>query len=72
MVRRERERPSVPFHPARPRHQRSVPCASEESDEDLRRTGKFAGLVALPGTVRVTLIPGTPADSAQFRAPIIP
>jgi hypothetical protein len=33
-------------------------------------TGAFAGLVVLPGTVRVTLIPGIPADSAQYRARI--
>jgi hypothetical protein len=33
-------------------------------------TGVFAGLVVLPGTVRVTLIPGIPADSAQYRATI--
>jgi len=35
-------------------------------------TGVFAGLVVLPGTVRVTLIPGVPADSAQYRATIAP
>jgi hypothetical protein len=35
-------------------------------------TGAFAGLVVLPGTVRVTLIPGIPADSAQYRATIAP
>jgi hypothetical protein len=35
-------------------------------------TGVFAGLVALPGTVRVTLIPGTPEDTAQYRATIAP
>ena len=33
-------------------------------------TGVFAGLVILPGTVRVTLIPGVPGDSAQYRATI--
>jgi hypothetical protein len=33
-------------------------------------TGVFAGLVVLPGTVRVTLIPGTPEDTAQYRATI--
>jgi hypothetical protein len=34
-------------------------------------TGVFAGLVALPGTVRVTLINGVPrGDSAQYRATI--
>ena len=31
-------------------------------------TGAFAGLVVLPGSVRVTLIPGVPGDSAQYRA----
>lgn len=31
-------------------------------------TGAFTGLVVLPGTVRVTLIRGVPADSAQYRA----
>jgi len=32
-------------------------------------TGAFAGLAVLPGTVRVTLIPGGPrGDSAQYRA----
>lgn len=32
-------------------------------------TGAFAGLAVLPGTVRVTLIPGAPrGDSAQYRA----
>jgi hypothetical protein len=32
-------------------------------------TGAFAGLAVLPGTVRVTLIPGVPrGDSAQYRA----
>jgi hypothetical protein len=35
-------------------------------------TGVFAGLVVLPGTVRATLIPGTPADTAQYRATIAP
>jgi hypothetical protein len=35
-------------------------------------TGAFAGLVVLPGTVRITLIPGVPADSAQYRATIAP
>jgi len=35
-------------------------------------TGVFAGLVVLPGTVRVTLIPGVPGDSAQYRATIAP
>jgi hypothetical protein len=35
-------------------------------------TGGFAGLVVLPGTVRVTLIPGVPADTAQYRATIAP
>ena len=35
-------------------------------------TGVFAGLVVLPGTVRVTLINGIPADSAQYRATIAP
>jgi len=34
-------------------------------------TGMFAGLVVLPGTVRVTLIPGVPGDSAQYRATIV-
>lgn len=34
-------------------------------------TGVFAGLVVLPGTVRVTLIPGVPGDSAQYRASIV-
>jgi hypothetical protein len=34
-------------------------------------TGVFAGLVVLPGTVRVTLIPGVPGDSAQYRATIV-
>jgi hypothetical protein len=33
-------------------------------------TGVFEGLVVLPGTVRVTLIPGVPGDSAQYRATI--
>jgi hypothetical protein len=33
-------------------------------------TGAFAGLFVLPGTVRVTLIPGVPGDSAQYRATI--
>ena len=33
-------------------------------------TGAFDGLVVLPGTVRVTLIPGVPGDSAQYRATI--
>ena len=33
-------------------------------------TGVFAGLVVLPGTVRATLIPGVPADTAQYRATI--
>jgi hypothetical protein len=33
-------------------------------------TGAFAGLAVLPGTVRVTLIPGIPADTAQYRATI--
>jgi hypothetical protein len=33
-------------------------------------TGAFAGLAVLPGTVRVTLIPGIPADSGQYRATI--
>ena len=31
-------------------------------------TGAFAGLAVVPGTARVTLIPGIPADSAQYRA----
>jgi hypothetical protein len=35
-------------------------------------TGVFAGLAILPGTVRVTLIPGVPGDSAQYRATIAP
>jgi len=35
-------------------------------------TGAFTGLAVLPGTVRVTLIPGIPADSAQYRATITP
>jgi hypothetical protein len=35
-------------------------------------TGVFTGLVVLPGTVRVTLIPGTPEDTAQYRATIAP
>lgn len=35
-------------------------------------TGVFAGLVVLPGTVRVTLITGVPADTAQYRATIVP
>ena len=35
-------------------------------------TGVFAGLVVLPGTVRVTLIPGVPGDTAQYRATIAP
>ena len=35
-------------------------------------TGAFAGLAVLPGTVRVTLIPGIPGDSAQYRATIAP
>lgn len=35
-------------------------------------TGVFAGLAVLPGTVRVTLIPGVPGDSAQYRASIVP
>src|SRR5262249_61745254 len=30
-------------------------------------TGAFAGLRILPGTVRVTLIAGPPADTAQYR-----
>jgi hypothetical protein len=34
-------------------------------------TGVFAGLVVLPGTVRATLIPGVPADTAQYRATIV-
>jgi hypothetical protein len=35
-------------------------------------TGVFDGLVVLPGTVRVTLIPGVPrGDSAQYRATIV-
>ena len=33
-------------------------------------TGVFTGLIVLPGTVRVTLIPGVPGDSAQYRAMI--
>ena len=34
-------------------------------------TGVFDGLVVLPGSVRVTLIPGEPnADTAQYRATI--
>jgi hypothetical protein len=34
-------------------------------------TGVFTGLVVLPGSVRVTLIPGAPnADTAQYRATI--
>ena len=33
-------------------------------------TGEFAGLAVLPGTVRVTVINGTPADTAQYRATI--
>ena len=33
-------------------------------------TGAFAGLVVLPGAVRVTLIPGVPGDTAQYRATI--
>jgi hypothetical protein len=32
--------------------------------------GVFTGLAVLPGTVRVTLIPGVPGDSAQYRATI--
>jgi len=35
-------------------------------------SGVFAGLVILPGTVRVTPIPGVPADTAQYRATIVP
>ena len=35
-------------------------------------TGIFAGLAVLPGTVRVTLINGIPADSAQYRAMLTP
>ena len=35
-------------------------------------TGVFSGLVVLPGTVRVTLITGVPADTAQYRATIAP
>jgi hypothetical protein len=35
-------------------------------------TGAFAGLAVLPGTVRATLIPGVPADTAQYRATIVP
>ena len=36
-------------------------------------TGIFNGLVVLPGSVRVTLIPGEPnADTAQYRATIAP
>jgi hypothetical protein len=34
-------------------------------------TGVFAGLVVLPGTVRVTLIQGVPGDCAQYRATIV-
>jgi hypothetical protein len=34
-------------------------------------TGVFAGLVVSPGSVRVTLIPGVPGDSAQYRADIV-
>ena len=34
-------------------------------------TGVFAGLVVLPGDVRVTLIPGVRGDSAQYRATIV-
>ena len=34
-------------------------------------TGVFAGLVVLPGMVRVTLIPGVPGDTAQYRATIV-
>jgi hypothetical protein len=34
-------------------------------------TGVFTGLTVLSGTVRVTLIPGVPGDSAQYRATII-
>jgi len=34
-------------------------------------TGVFTGLVVLPGTVRVTLIPGVPGDTAQYRATIV-
>jgi len=37
-----------------------------------RAIGVFAGLVILPGTVRVTLIPCVPADTAQYRANIAP
>lgn len=33
-------------------------------------TGAFAGLAVLPGTVRLTLIPGVPADVGQYRATI--
>ena len=33
-------------------------------------TGVFEGLVVVPGTVRVTLIPGVPGDTAQYRATI--
>lgn len=36
-------------------------------------TGAFTGLAVLPGSVRVTLIPGAPrADTAQYRATIAP
>jgi hypothetical protein len=35
-------------------------------------TGAFTGLRILPGTVRVTLIPGVPADTAQYRAELVP
>jgi hypothetical protein len=35
-------------------------------------TGAFAGLAVLPGTVRITLINGIPADSAQYRAMLAP
>jgi len=35
-------------------------------------TGAFAGLAVLPGTVRLTLIPGVPGDAAQYRAVIAP
>jgi hypothetical protein len=35
-------------------------------------TGAFAGLAVLPGMVRITLINGIPADSAQYRAMLAP
>jgi hypothetical protein len=34
-------------------------------------TGRFAGHVVLPGSVRATLIPGVPGDSAQYPSDVL-